>query len=276
MTSIEACRRAYAEAVVRASGSDDARLIAAFAAVPRESHLGPPPWIILDDPSRSPAVSSDPRRVYADVLVSLARERGINNGQPSLHALCLAACAPQPGETVVHVGAGGGYYSAILALLVGPAGRVVAYEIEPDLAALARASLAHLEQVEVVAASATAGPLPAADVIYVNAGATHPPAAWLDALRLGGRLILPLTPEAGYGLMLLITRRAADCYAAEAVARVAFIDCIGARDEAAAGSLGRALRTRPIGAIRSLRRGSPPDDTAWCVGRGWWLSTADQ
>jgi D-amino-acid dehydrogenase len=35
-----------------------------------------------------------------------------------------------------------------------------------------------------------------ADVIYVNAGATRPADAWLDRLKEGGRLILPLTADA--------------------------------------------------------------------------------
>ena len=43
--------------------------------------------------------------------------------------------------------------------------------------------------VGVVAASACEGRLPEADVMYVKAGATHPLATWLDALKIGGRLI---------------------------------------------------------------------------------------
>ena len=35
-----------------------------------------------------------------------------------------------------------------------------------------------------------AGP---ADAILINAGATHPRSIWLDSLRTGGRLLLPLT-----------------------------------------------------------------------------------
>jgi protein-L-isoaspartate(D-aspartate) O-methyltransferase len=34
-----------------------------------------------------------------------------------------------------------------------------------------------------------------ADVIYVNAGATRPAASWLEQLKEGGRLILPLTAD---------------------------------------------------------------------------------
>ncbi len=87
------------------------------------------------------------------MLVAIDARRGINNGQPSLHARCLAALALQGGETVLHIGAGAGYYTAILAHLVGPAGRVVAYEIEPDIADRARENLAGFPQVELRAAS---------------------------------------------------------------------------------------------------------------------------
>ena len=65
-------------------------------------------------------MEDDPARLYDDVLVAIDLARGINNGQPSLHALAMEALAPAGGETVIHIGAGAGYYSAILAELVGP------------------------------------------------------------------------------------------------------------------------------------------------------------
>ena len=89
--------------------------------------------------------------------------------------------APAPGEIVVHLGAGAGYYSAVLAALVGASGSVTAVEREQDLAARAASSLSALANVEVRSASATETVIPACDVIYVNEGATHPPAAWPDA-----------------------------------------------------------------------------------------------
>lgn len=266
-------RRAYARETVRAAGSHDARLVDAYAAVPREAYLGPPPWELHGGPGPRHLVH-DARALYADTLVSLAADRGINNGQPTLHAACMDAVAPQPGETVLHVGAGSGYYTAILAELVGPHGRVIAYEIEPDLAAHARANLHGLAQVEVLATSGVQGPLPRADVIYVSAGATHPVPAWLDALAPGGRLVFPLTPGGGWGVMLLVTRRGAAAWAARVLMRVAFIGCIGARDEPAAAALADAIARRAPGEVHWLRRGTPPDGTAWCAGTGWWLSTA--
>jgi protein-L-isoaspartate(D-aspartate) O-methyltransferase len=268
-------RRFYAEFIVKSSGSTDARLIDAFAAVPREDYVGKGPWPVFIGSGYLPTISDDPNLLYQDILIGLATDRKINNGQPTLHARCLAAAAPLAGETVVHVGAGTGYYTAVLAALVGPTGRVVGLEREADIAERAASNLKHLSNVEIRAESATEASIPLCDVIYVNAGATHPPSAWLDALSVGGRLVFPLTPNEGFGVMLKVVRKSLESFSASPVLRVAFIPCIGARDDAASASLTAALERQSLKEVRSLRRGAPPDETAWCVGSGWWLSTAE-
>lgn len=275
MNAIEDFRDFYARFIVRSAGSSDERLIAAFSAVPREKYLGPGPWQVFVGSGYLTTISSDPRLLYQDIVIGLSTDRGINNGQPSLHARCLAACAPSPGESVIHVGAGTGYYTAVLAQLIGNNGRILALEIEPDLAERARANLAHLANVAMSAASATEGSLPSSDLIYVNAGATHPIPSWLNALNIGGRLIFPLTPNEGFGCMLLVTRQSESAYAASAVGRAAFIPCIGARDEATSKSIALALERQSLQSVRSLRRDDSADRTAWCVGSGWWLSTVE-
>ena len=275
MNTTEQHRKFYAEFIVKSSGSSDERLVAAFSAVPREDYLGPGPWQVFIGSGYIPTISNDPSLLYQDILIGLATDRKINNGQPSLHARCIAAAAPALGESVVHVGAGTGYYTAVLATLVGPTGRVLALEIEADLAARAAKNLAHFRQVSVQAASASEAQVPQADVIYVNAGATHPPGSWLDAMNVGGRLVFPLTPNEGFGVMLKVTRISEQEYSASAVVRVAFIPCIGARDDTTSASLTAALERQSLKEVRSLRRGSSPDATAWCIGAGWWLSTAE-
>ena len=276
MNGIEQVRDFYARFIVKSAGSSDERLIAAFATVPRETYVGIGPWqVFVGGSGYLSTISNDPRLLYQDIVIGLATDRGINNGQPSVHARCLAACAPRIGETVVHVGAGTGYYTAVLAQLVGEAGRVLAFEIEQDLAARARDNLAHLPNVAVSAASATEGPLPNADLIYVSAGATHPFPSWLDALNVGGRLVFPLTTDEWLGFMLLVTRKSDGAYAASAITRVAIIPCVGARDEAMSKSIALALDKQSLKSIRSLRRDNTADQTAWCVGSGWWLSTAE-
>lgn len=268
-------RKFFAEFIVRGAGSSNERLIAAFSAVPREDYVGPGPWPFFVGSGYITSVDDDPRVLYQDALIGLATDRRINNGQPSLHARALAAAAPAEGESVVHIGAGTGYYTAILASLVGARGRVTAFEVELDLAARAASNLAHLPTVSVQAESANVAAMPSCDVIYVNAGATHPPAAWLDALNVGGRMVFPLTPNEGFGVMLKVTRTGVTSYSASAFIRAAFIPCIGARDDATSASLTAALERQSLKEVRSLRRGSPPDNTAWCTGSGWWLSTAE-
>ena len=275
-TQADRIREYYAQLITANGGTTDERLIAAFAATPREQFTGAGPWQVFAVAGLKyiETPSADLAYLYQDVLIGLAPERGINNGAPSLHARCLAALEPAPGETALHIGAGTGYYSAILAELVGSSGSVVAYEIEEDLAASAVRNLRALPNVSVRSRSGTAEPLPPADIIYVNAGATHPPEAWLDSLELGGRLLFPLTPAVGLGGMLLVTRRAARDYAARFISLAQFIPCIGARDEESSRRLANAFRTRSPFSVQSLHRARPPDDTCWCAGAGWWLSTA--
>src|SRR5436190_7981671 len=140
-TTVQEARGRYAGAIAAAPGVDDPRVIEAFAAVPRERFVGPGPWLFLGRDGYIQSASADPALLYDDVVVALAPEKRINNGQPSLHARCLSAARVRAGERVLHIGCGTGYYSAILSELVGSSGAVMAWDIEPELAALARRNL---------------------------------------------------------------------------------------------------------------------------------------
>jgi protein-L-isoaspartate(D-aspartate) O-methyltransferase len=264
-------RRAFAAEVARSAGVGDPRIEAAFAAVPREEFAGPPPWRVGSGAFGSESVS-DPERLYEDVLVGIDAERGINNGQPSLHAQALDALGVSEGETIVQIGAGAGYYTAILATLVGSRGRVVAYEIEPEIAERAAANLARYPQVEVRARSGV-DELPAADAIYVSAAATHPLRAWLDALRVGGRLVFPLHAAGSNGAMLIVTRpERGAAWPARLFLGVVFIACAGAQDAEMGRKLDQAFRRGGQAGVRSLRLGGAPSETDWVRGEGWALS----
>jgi protein-L-isoaspartate(D-aspartate) O-methyltransferase len=247
-------------------------LEAAFGSTPREQFVGPPPWRVF---TRSGYLESpdDPSLLYQDVVVSLGGEGPFNNGQPTLHAYCIAALKVKHGERVVHVGAGTGYYTTILAKLVGETGAVDAYEIVPEFAQRAVSNLADFPFVTVHARSGAEGPLPACDVLYVNAGATEPLEVWLHALRPGGRLLFPMTPADGTGAMLLVTKKEDGEYAARFLMQVQFVPCIGARNETTAQSLGEAFRNGNWNNVKSLHRSEPMDESCWVAGEGWWLST---
>ena len=266
-------RRVYAAEIARRAGVSDPRIEAAFAAVPREDFAGSPPWRIGSGGFFGLESSDDPERLYEDVLVAIDSARGINNGQPSLHALCIEALDLKEGETVVHVGAGACYYTAILAELVGPKGRVIAYEIEPDIAERAAANLARYPQVEVRARSGVEG-LPLADAIYVNAAASHPLRAWLDALKVGGRLVFPLQAAGSSGAMLKVTRgERGDAWPARFLMGVVFIACEGAQDPEMARRLDVAFRRGGSEQVRSLTVGGAARRTDWLRGEGWALSS---
>ncbi len=115
-------RKAYAASIARRAGLADPRVEAAFAAVPREDFSGPPPWRVSGG-LFSRAGEDDLASLYDDVLVVIDAGRRINNGQPSLHAMSIEALGLREGDTVVQIGAGAGYYTAILAHLVGPTGK---------------------------------------------------------------------------------------------------------------------------------------------------------
>jgi hypothetical protein len=110
----------------RANASD---VIEAFATVPRERFVGPGPLRVLSpwDMKRywTPADQS-PAAVYHDALIAYDEKRYLNNGQPSLWAFVLDKVEVARGERVLHLGCGMGYYTAILAELVGLAGEVLA------------------------------------------------------------------------------------------------------------------------------------------------------
>jgi protein-L-isoaspartate(D-aspartate) O-methyltransferase len=183
----------------------------------------------------------------------------------------MDAVAPKPGETASHIGAGTGYYSAILSVLLLPDGKVYAFEIEPALAERARLNLAAFPDVEVIAGDATSLPLPASDIIYVNAGVVAPPVAWLRALKPGGRLIFPWRPSEAVALAVLVTQNEGG-FGFKPLMPSYFIPCVGtALSESATKLPSRkdAMRTRSI----RLQAEEAPDETATAIVGEVWFSS---
>ncbi len=279
---VAAARRAYAEELRFTAGLRSPAVIDAFATVPRERFLGPGPWRIKS-PMRLGEYwttdDADPRSVYHGVLVAVDEARNINNGQPMLWAFLFDRLGIGAAERVAHLACGTGYYTAIMAELVGPAGTIAAVEIDAALAEKARVALAPWPQVAVRNADGATIALDPADVVVASAGATHPLASWLDALKPGGRLLFPMTSNEGPGGMLLVTRQgsAAAAYAARFLSYAAFIDFSGARDPEVSPRLAAALtRDRGGAAVRSLRRAAhTEEESCWLHGEGWCLSRLD-
>lgn len=281
---LDIVRRAYAKQVMAAAGIGDPRVEAAYATVRREDFLGPGAWLIRRWGRGYVATpSTDPVYLYTDDVIGILPERALNNGQPSLHAMLIASAGPRAGEHVVHVGAGVGYYTAILAELVGAAGAVTAIEFDLSLAQRAKTNLSPWPNVRVVHGDGSAVPFDPADVIYVNAGATRPADAWLDGLKDGGRLTLPLTTNQGFrandpgnmrrrGAVFRIERQG-DEFLARWISPVAIFPCEGARDAASEAALAKAFETeRWRGVTRLYRRDDLPAEQCWLRAPGWCLA----
>src|ERR1700730_10730965 len=279
-------RAAYAKQILAAGGVANARLQAAFGAIRREDFLGPGPWPILRWP-RDYLLSpdTDPVYLYTNDLVGIVPERRINNGQPSWHAPLIHQASPAPGDHVVHVATGTGYYTAILAHLAGRSGRVTGIEYDSELAARAKANLAPHPNVEIVEGDGALVSFDEADVIYVNAGCTRPAQNWLDRLADGGRLILPMTSDQGFGAksreqmaragaVFRIERRGHD-YFAKWISAVAIFPCAGNRDEPSERALAEAFDKGGWQQVTRLYRDEKiPEERCWVSGSGWCLATS--
>jgi protein-L-isoaspartate(D-aspartate) O-methyltransferase len=216
--------------------------------------------------------------LYDDVVVGIIPERHLNNGQPSLHAALIASAMPRVGEHAVHVGAGVGYYTAILHRLVGRRGRVTAIEFDTGLAARLAANFAGARNIQVVQGDGARVAFDSADIIYINAGATKPAEAWLDRLAEGGRLILPLTTgefpdgDVREGAVFRIERRGSD-FLAQRISGVAIFPCEGMRDAESEAALAAAFENgRAHEVTRLYRRADLPEENCWLRGAGWSLA----
>jgi protein-L-isoaspartate(D-aspartate) O-methyltransferase len=160
---------------IASRGVTDARVLDAFRRVPRHAFVP----------------ESQQAEAYEDHPVPIGHGQTIS--QPYIVAFMTEALGLHGGETVLEVGTGCGYQSAILAEI---AGRVYTVEIVPSLAAEAEARLARLgySNVTTRVGDGYAGWPEAApfDAIVVTAAAPRIPEPLLAQLRDGGRLVIPI------------------------------------------------------------------------------------
>jgi protein-L-isoaspartate(D-aspartate) O-methyltransferase len=252
MMTVEDCRRFYAQEVRFAANISSPALVEAYASVPREKYLGPPPWQLGSPEQRALSLTGkagtsyysteDPRDLYHNLVVALDLSRDINNGQPSALGRWISALDLKPGDRVYHLGCGVGYYTAIMAEVVGPTGSVAGIELHPGLAARAKENLSSYSNV----------------AVHAGDGATF------------DRLVVPLTvavtPTLGQGVMAKIVHER-DGFSAEVVTVLAIFSCISARDPLLEPLMAKALTTRALLRISSIRR-DVHDQVETCILHG--------
>ncbi|MGP3918414.1 protein-L-isoaspartate(D-aspartate) O-methyltransferase [Nonomuraea sp. 10N515B] len=195
--------------IIRQMGMTDPRLLAAVAATPRE-HFVPP---------RSAG------RAEQDTPIPIGH--GQPTSQPSLVAQMIDALTLTDEDTVLEIGTGYGYQTALLAHL---ADRVYSVERYADLAEHARANLAAVgvTNAEVVVGDGTAG-LPEHapfDAVVVSATAAEVPAPLAEQLVEGGRLVMPIAAGVA-DLVTLFTKRHGSLEPQRTVTPAQFVPLIG-------------------------------------------------
>ncbi len=167
-------RRRMVAKLVADGAMRDARVIAAFQSVPR--HLFVRDHLLHD--------------AYADNALPIGCEQTIS--QPWVVARMTEGLAVGEDDSVLEIGTGSGYQTAILALL---AGRVYSIERVRQLArsAMDRMRTLDLSNVRIQIFDGTVGWRAEApfDRILVTAAAPGRPDALLDQLKPGGRMVVP-------------------------------------------------------------------------------------
>ena len=171
---------------IREHGIDDLEILHLFDQVPRHLFVPQGVW----------------SRAYEDAPIPIGYSQTAS--QPSLQALYLSILKPTTDETVLEIGTGSGYLTALLALT---ANRVYSVERVRELSARARVALdeLRLKNVALMVGDGTIGWRKYApfDVIVVSAASPSIPKAFLDQLGEGGRMLIPVGSREHQELILL-------------------------------------------------------------------------
>ena len=187
------------------------------------------------------AMAVTPREAFVCPLAAdfayLPRPVDIGLGQimshPLLVAAMAAAVAPADGAApgaVLDLGTGSGYQAAVLARM---ARQVTSVEIIPGLAALAARRLARLGVGNVSVVAGDGGgdsrwPSESFDAIVIAAGAAEVPPGLLRALRIGGRLVMPLGATQADEVLVRVARTGAAAFARTGLMPARFVPLTGA------------------------------------------------
>lgn len=206
---MEHLRQLMVQRQLRGRGLADERVLEAMGEVPREE--------FVPDSVRESAYDDSPLPIGHGQTIS----------QPYTVACMCEALRLEPGHVVLEIGTGSGYAACVLSRLVE---RVYSVERIPELAASVRKRISRLgyDNVEVHLGDGTLG-LPERapfDRVVVTAGAGALPTAYLDQLRVGGCVLIPMGRTPHSQSMYRFTKRDGELEV-ENLGGFAFVPLIG-------------------------------------------------
>jgi protein-L-isoaspartate(D-aspartate) O-methyltransferase len=167
----------------------DARVMAAMGRVPRDE--------FVPENLRAAAFDNGPLPIGCGQTIS----------QPYIVALMTDMLALEPEHTVLEIGTGSGYQTAVLSLLCR---KVYSVELVASLSAEAARRLEKLgyTNIETRAGNGYSGwPEHAPyDAVIVTAAASHIPPALIEQLAPGGRMAIPVGRPFGHQELILVTK----------------------------------------------------------------------
>lgn len=188
---IETARRNMVENQIRPWEVLDARVLKVLSTLPRDAFVQPAYKAVA----------------YADVALPLGYDEVM--WKPVVEGRALQALLPQPGECVLEIGTGSGYFAACLA---GFGAQVTSIDRRAEFVAAARARLQALAigNVECLHADVFAGFAPAQsfDAIAVTGAVAELPALFGDWLKPAGRMFV--VRGTAPAMQALLLQRAAD------------------------------------------------------------------
>lgn len=157
-----------------------------------------------------------------------------SNSEPGFAMYLLEMLDLRRGQRAMEIGSGGGWLSAIIAQVVGPKGRVVGIEVNPDLAEHSRQCIRSLGReidldnliIMTGDGDKSIAPSPPYDRVIVTAGSQSFPIALFDQIADNGKVIIPLSNSGG-GEEVFLLSKDGNCFRSIAATTAFFVPLIG-------------------------------------------------
>ncbi len=170
-------------------------------------------------------------RQYAYKDQPLPIGEGQTISAPHMVAMICETLRLEEGMKILEIGSGFGYNAAVVAELIGPEGHLFTTERIEGLAQMAEENLKRTgyDNVTVLHIDGTKGLKEEApfDRIYATASAPKVPEPLKEQLKIGGRLLTPIGPQAYFQELICILREDEDKYKSHKLGGVAFVPMIG-------------------------------------------------